>query len=250
MIEKKYQSIFDVPVKSVDGQENFLKQFEGKILFFVNTTGQCGNASQWPRIDRILSDYKDRGVEVIYTPTNDYCGSVTFNEYENGISKGSLSADYAFKAYGIKDNFTELVSSRNQPWIKKNLEYDFELQTWNPDKIIKNLSLEQEPRSPLYEFLTPDPDTEILCGNFHKIITNRKGQPVAIFHNGTLGHQAYKNVPYVGTAEEEEVNLRKVLEEIIATDTCTDQRYAYRPYDDIQPSWIESDERIDGVVAR
>lgn len=46
MIEKKYQSIFDVPVKSVDGQENFLKQFEGKILFFVNTTGQCGNASQ------------------------------------------------------------------------------------------------------------------------------------------------------------------------------------------------------------
>lgn len=110
--------------------------------------------------------------------------------------------------------------------------------------------MEQEPRSPLYEFLTPDPDTEILCGNFHKIITNRKGQPVAIFHNGTLGHQAYKNVPYVGTAEEEEVNLRKVLEEIIATDTCTDQRYAYRPYDDIQPSWIESDERIDGVVAR
>jgi glutathione peroxidase-family protein len=46
MIEKKFKSVFDVPVKGVDGTENFLEQFRGKILLFVNTTGQCGNSRQ------------------------------------------------------------------------------------------------------------------------------------------------------------------------------------------------------------
>jgi glutathione peroxidase-family protein len=46
--------------------------------------------------------------------------------------------------------------------------------------------MEQEPRHPLYQFLIPFPNVGLLCGNFHKFITNRKGQPVAIFHNGTL----------------------------------------------------------------
>jgi hypothetical protein len=51
--------------------------------------------------------------------------------------------------------------------------------------------MEQKPRDALYCFLTPRPDIEILDGNFHKIITNRKGQPVAIFANGTLAEAAY-----------------------------------------------------------
>jgi glutathione peroxidase-family protein len=46
MLKKEFESIFDVPIKSVDGSENFLEQFRGKILFFVNTTGQCGNSQQ------------------------------------------------------------------------------------------------------------------------------------------------------------------------------------------------------------
>lgn len=101
------------------------------------------------------------------------------------------------------------------------------------------------PRSPLYQFLIPDPNKEILCGNFHKFITNRAGQPVALFHNGALGDAAYKNVAYVGDVETEVNNLKAVLDEIILTDKCTDTRYSYDPYNNIEPSWISSEERID-----
>ena len=66
---------------------------------------------------------------MIYTPTNDYCGSVTFDSYKYGIEKGQVSADYAFNTYGIKANFTELVSSRNKIWWPKNKLYDTNLQT-------------------------------------------------------------------------------------------------------------------------
>jgi glutathione peroxidase-family protein len=46
MLKREFESVFDVPVKGVDGTENFLNQFRGKILMFVNTTGKCGNSNQ------------------------------------------------------------------------------------------------------------------------------------------------------------------------------------------------------------
>ena len=245
MLKKEFESIFDVPIKSVDGSENFLEQFRGKILFFVNTTGQCGNSQQWPAIERILGDYKDRGVEVIYTPTNDYCGSVTFNDYEYGIEKGQVSADYAFKRYSIKAHFTELVSSRNKVWEAKNKLYVQEKQTWTHEVALPDIDMEQAPRDPLYRFLLPDPNKEILTGNFHKILTNRAGQPVALFHNGTLVNAAYDSfnqglsTTFIDTAEKEEEHLRAVLEEVLSTDNCTDTRYKYDPYSNIYPYWVE-----------
>jgi hypothetical protein len=54
-------------------------------------------------------------VQIVYLPTNDYCGSVTFGEYKDGIKNGQESADYAKKTFGIEAPFTELVSSRNEP---------------------------------------------------------------------------------------------------------------------------------------
>jgi len=45
-MSKKFKSVFDIPIRSVDGKENFLNQFKGKVLLFVNTTGHCGNAPQ------------------------------------------------------------------------------------------------------------------------------------------------------------------------------------------------------------
>jgi glutathione peroxidase-family protein len=42
----EFKNIFSIPIKSADGEEMFLKQFENKILFIVNTTGQCGNSIQ------------------------------------------------------------------------------------------------------------------------------------------------------------------------------------------------------------
>jgi glutathione peroxidase-family protein len=45
-IYNKYKSVYDIPVKGVNGEDNFLDQFRGKVLMFVNTTGECGNATQ------------------------------------------------------------------------------------------------------------------------------------------------------------------------------------------------------------
>jgi glutathione peroxidase-family protein len=112
---KRYEDVFSIPVQGANGQEMYLEQFRGKVLMFINTTGHCGNTSQWPVLDALQEEYKDKPFQIVYVPTNDYCGSVTFGEYKKGIKNGQESADYAKKTFGIEAPFTELLSSRNEP---------------------------------------------------------------------------------------------------------------------------------------
>jgi glutathione peroxidase-family protein len=45
-MQKEFNNVFEIPLKGKNGEEMFLKQFEGKVIIFVNTTGECGNAPQ------------------------------------------------------------------------------------------------------------------------------------------------------------------------------------------------------------
>ena len=209
----------------------FLEQFRGKVLIFVNTTGHCGNIPQWPIIDKIQEEYKNKNVQVIYTPTNDYCGSVTYGSYKKGISHASESVEFAKKTYGIEGVFTELLSSRNEVWKHK---YD-ELKNgeWKHDKELleKAESEVQPPKSDLFSFLVPEIE-EPIHGNFTKFITNQDGFPVARFADGIfldIEHSIKKGI--ILRPEEELSNFKKVLDEVLSTGFCTNPRYGYYPYD-------------------
>ena len=225
-----FKSVFDVPIKGVDGEPMFLEQFRGKVLIFVNTTGMCGNAPQWPILDEIQKEYQDKNVQVIYVPTNDYCGSVTFEDYKDGIKDGKQSQEFAQRTYNINAPFTELVSSRNVPW-------DYKVHEWNGDEMEwilhpeKTNELNQAPRDALYNFLIPDPNAELIGGNFHKFITNAEGMPVAQFNNTTFfeGDFVTKHTDTLSRAEEV-ANFKAVLDEILSTGECTHPRYRYSPY--------------------
>ena len=62
-----------------------------------------------------MDEYRDKNFQIIYVPTNDYCGSVTVAPYKDGIKDATESFEYANKTYGIQDPFTTLTSSRNKP---------------------------------------------------------------------------------------------------------------------------------------
>lgn len=224
----KYNSVFDIPIKSVDGEENFLNKFRGKVLMFVNTTGHCGNAPQWPIIEEIKKEVNSNKFEVIYVPTNDYCGSVTYGDYKHGISSGKESQKYAYETYGVESPFTELVSSRNTFWEEKNLEFDYDINDWDRESDIGLFKdKKQAPRSELYDFLSPD-EKDWVGGNFHKFLTNSKGVPVALFHNGTLLPFAReKGQKSVLSPEEEKRNMIDIIKNVIEKDECHIDRYKY-----------------------
>lgn len=180
-----YKSVFDIPIKDQFGNPNMLEKYRGKVLMFVNTTGHCGNASQWAVLNSIMDEYRDKNFQIIYVPTNDYCGSVTVAPYKDGIKDAKESFEYANRTYNIEDPFTELLSSRDEPWTYKVDTFVGEIGEW-----VKNYDLhdtvKQKPKSELYKFLTKGQiDIE---GNFHKFITNSKGDVVSSIQNYFLNN--------------------------------------------------------------
>lgn len=189
-----YTSVFDIPVKDKDGTPNMLDQYRGKALMFVNTTGHCGNASQWPILNSIMDEYREKNFQIIYVPTNDYCGSVTVAPYKDGIKDANESFDFANKTYGIEDPFTELLSSRDTPWTFKVDTYLLS-GNWERNTDLHE-TIQQPPKSELYRFLI---DGDGVGGNFHKIITNTKGVPVAWIENPFLnnGPRFYNSIEII-----------------------------------------------------
>lgn len=177
-----YKSVFDINIKDQNGNQNMLEKYRGKVLMFVNTTGHCGNASQWPILNKIMDDYRDKNFQIIYVPTNDYCGSVTVEPYKDGITCGGDSFKFANKEYGIEDPFTQLLSSRNEPWFAKVDDYE-STGDWKVNYEL-HPTLKQKPKDDLFIFL--DGKQDGIGGNFHKFITNSKGVLVTSIDNYIL----------------------------------------------------------------
>ena len=167
MLDTQVKSVFDIPLRSWDGKEDFLSKYRGKVCLIVNVTANCGNAPQLETLETIYQKYKDRGFEIVAIPTNDFCGpGITYNEWEDGITCGADARTYAIDTYNVTYDFSEMVVSRPHPdWRKKRNNYGKTHE--------------------LYEFLT-DGSAEDMGGNFEKILVNREGQPVKRFHNYML----------------------------------------------------------------
>jgi glutathione peroxidase len=167
----KYSSAYDIPLRSVDGEENFLSKFRGKVTLFINTTGDCGNAPQFGIIERLYQTYKDHGFQVVAVPTNDYCGpKVTYGIYEDGISNGKQSEDYAKEKWGVTYPFSEMIVSRES-----------------------RCDEEEKHPHPLYGFLNPGGENTPIFGNFEKFIVDKNGHYLTRIMNGALLDYAYND---------------------------------------------------------
>jgi glutathione peroxidase len=67
-------SIYDAPVKTLDGQDASLKDHEGQALLIVNVASKCGLTPQYEALEKLHETYKDRGFSVIGVPCNQFMG--------------------------------------------------------------------------------------------------------------------------------------------------------------------------------
>lgn len=61
-------------VKDAQGQPLDLAQYKGKTLLVVNTASQCGFTPQYQELETLYQSYKDRGLEILAFPCNQFGG--------------------------------------------------------------------------------------------------------------------------------------------------------------------------------
>jgi len=137
-------SIYDIPLKTIDGKETTLKEYQGKTLLIVNTASGCGYTPQYKGLQQLYQQYKNKGFVVLGFPSNDFGGQ------EPGTNPD------------IK-KFCELKYKVSFPMFKKN-------------------SVKGPFKQALFQFLIENAKNHDEIGwNFEKFIIDRTGRVAARF---------------------------------------------------------------------
>lgn len=136
---------YDFKAKKMNGQEVSMESYKEKVVLVVNTASKCGLTPQFKELEEVYEEYKDRGLEILGFPCNQFAkqdsGSneeihefcklnygVTFNMFEK-IDVNGANADPLYKylkneARGllskeIKWNFTKFLIDNKGNVVKR-----------------------------------------------------------------------------------------------------------------------------------
>ncbi len=65
-------SLYEIPLKDIDGKATSLKAHEGQVLLLVNVASKCGYTPQYKGLESLHLQFKDRGFTVLGFPCNDF----------------------------------------------------------------------------------------------------------------------------------------------------------------------------------
>lgn len=144
-------TVYEYTAKSVRGEEIPLSRYEGKVLLIVNTASQCGFTPQYKGLQELYEKYRDRGLEILGFPCNQFGGQepgdesdiASFCEVNYGVTfplfaKIDVNGDNAHPLFryitktapgilgskSIKWNFTKFLVDRNGQPIKRYASTD------------------------------------------------------------------------------------------------------------------------------
>ncbi len=141
------KSVYDFTMKDIDGKDVKLEQFKGKAILIVNVASKCGFTSQYEGLQKIYSQYQDKGLVILGFPANNFLGQ------EPGTNEE------------IKQ-FCSLNYNVNFPMFSK-------------------ISVKGKDIAPLYKFLTEKETNPEFSGNiswnFNKFLVDQDGKIVARF---------------------------------------------------------------------
>lgn len=97
-------SIYNIIVKDKNENDITLESYKGKVLLIVNTATGCGFTPQYKGLQYLYEKYKDKGLEILDFPCNQFAGQApgTIMEIDNFCS---LNYDTTFPRFSkIKVN--------------------------------------------------------------------------------------------------------------------------------------------------
>lgn len=75
-------SVLDFTVKDRKGNDVSLNEYKGKVLLIVNTATRCGFTPQYEELEALYKSYKDKGLEILDFPCNQFGNQAPGSEEE------------------------------------------------------------------------------------------------------------------------------------------------------------------------
>lgn len=116
-----------------DKEVNLCQAYLGKVVVIVNTASKCGFTPQFEGLEKLYSDYKDRGLVVLGFPSNDFAGQDPGSEQE--------IKEFCEQTYGVKFPMFEKTHAAKpsaSPLYKTLGEMAGEYPAWNFHKYVLN----------------------------------------------------------------------------------------------------------------
>ncbi|MBO5373054.1 MAG: glutathione peroxidase [Lachnospiraceae bacterium] len=75
-------SVYDFNVVNINGEEQSLRDYEGKILLIVNTATECGFTPQYDDLQDLYEKYASAGLEILDFPCNQFGNQAPLDNQE------------------------------------------------------------------------------------------------------------------------------------------------------------------------
>ena len=132
-LKAEYKKLaYDFTFKDLDGSNLSLNEYKNKVMVIVNVASQCGFTKQYEDMQKVWSEYQDKGLVMIGVPSNDFKQETGTNEEIKNFCEAK---------FGITFPMTEKVLVKGPEahpfylWAKKN-HGESAVPKWNFHKII------------------------------------------------------------------------------------------------------------------
>ncbi len=126
------KNIYDFQVETINGKEQKLQAYQGKVVLIVNTASKCGFTKQYAGLQKIYENYEKEGLVILGFPANNFMSQepgsneeiASFCQLNYGVSF-PMFAKISVRGKNIHPLFKFLTDKDTNPKFGGKISWNF-----------------------------------------------------------------------------------------------------------------------------